>query len=163
MPVDPLLPAPAAYSPGVLDQAGSRLMRRLLLAALVLLTTATQAPAADAEGDLFGVWRNPHNTVHLEIRPCGGSACGYVVWAAPKAQADARRGSGKELIGQQLLRDFAPTDRGWRGKVFVPDLNVTLGGAVRPLDGEHLQAKGCLISGLLCKSQVWSRVAPAAS
>src|SRR4051812_27627351 len=95
--IDPSLPQPAASSPGVFAHPGSRLMRRLLLAALVLLATATQASAADTEGGLFGVWRNPHNPVHLEIRPCGGSACGYVVWAAPKAQADARHGSGKEL------------------------------------------------------------------
>lgn len=134
-----------------------------ILAALALVLSPAASAAQAAPDGLFGVWRNPKDSVHLDIRSCGESACGYVVWASAKAQADARRGSGKELIGQQLLRDFAPTDRGWRGKVFVPDLNVTLGGAVRPLDGEHLQAKGCLISGLLCKSQVWSRVAPAAS
>lgn len=98
--------------------------------------------------------------MHLEIRPCGGSACGYVVWASPKAQADARRGSGKELIGMQLLRDFAPGERSWRGKVYVPDLNVTLGGAVRSLDAGHIEAKGCLVGGLICKSQVWSRIDP---
>src|SRR5688500_12465270 len=96
------------------------------LAAIALLAGAT--PAA-AEPDLFGLWRNPKNSVHVDIRPCGGSACGYVVWASPKAQADARKGSGRELVGMQLLRDFAPTGRNWRGKVFVPDLNRTFTGS----------------------------------
>jgi uncharacterized protein (DUF2147 family) len=132
-------------------------MRRLMLAALVLSGAVTSAASA-AEPDVFGVWRNPKNTVHLDIRPCGPTACGYVVWAAPKAQADARRGSGKELVGMQLLRDFAPAGRSWRGKVFVPDMNITLSGAARPIDGSHLEAKGCLVGGLICKAQVWSRV-----
>lgn len=138
--------------------ARRRLIGALALFASVSLASASQATAA--EPDLFGVWRNPKNTVHLEIKPCGASACGYVIWASPKAQADARKGSGKELIGMQLLRDFERAGRSWRGKVFVPDLNMTLGGAARPIDAVHLEAKGCLIGGLLCKSQVWSRLAP---
>jgi len=81
-----------------------------------------------------------------------------VVWATPKAQADSRRGSGQELIGLQLLRDFAPAKDGWRGKVFVPDHNMTLTGTARPLDAAHLEAKGCLIRNLVCKSQIWTRV-----
>lgn len=129
-----------------------------MFAALGVLALAV--PASASADDLFGVWRNPKNTVHLEIKPCGASACGYVVWASPRAQADAKHGSGRDLIGMQLLRDFAPSGRSWRGKVYVPDLNITLGGAARPIDGSHLEAKGCLVGGLLCKAQVWSRVEP---
>ena len=108
------------------------LLRNLLLSLAVVagLAGATQASAAE----LYGRWKNPKNSVHVDIRPCGESACGYVVWASEKAKEDARRGSGKELVGMQLLRDFKPTADGWRGKVFVPDLNRTFSGAakVRP-------------------------------
>lgn len=133
-------------------------MKRVILglAVLALLAGSTQASAAQA--DLFGVWRNPKNSVHVDIRPCGASACGYVAWASANAQADARRGSGKELIGLQLLRDFAPGKDGWRGKVFVPDLNRTLTGTARLLDAGHLEAKGCLLGSVLCKKQVWTRL-----
>lgn len=133
-----------------------RLRPLLFTLAAALLAFATTASAAD--NDLFGVWRNPKNSVHVDIRPCGVSACGYVIWASAKAQADARRGSGVELVGLQLLRDFAPAKDGWRGKVFVPDHNLTLTGAARPLDPEHLEAKGCLVRNLLCKTQVWTRI-----
>ena len=137
-------------------------MKRMLssLAALALLIGAT--PAA-AEPDLFGLWRNPKNSVHVDIRPCGGSACGYVVWASEKAQADARKGSGRELVGMQLLRDFAPSGGSWRGKVFVPDLNRNFTGAARMLDDNHLEARGCLIANAICKKQVWTRLAPRAA
>lgn len=133
-------------------------MKRLMFSLAAFAIVAAATGAAAAENDLLGVWRNPKNTVHVEIRPCGTSACGYVVWASPKAQADAREGSGRDLVGMQLLRDFAPVKNGWRGRVFVPDLNRTLSGAARVIDANHLEAKGCLIGSILCKAQIWSRV-----
>lgn len=129
------------------------------LLAVAVLSAATGASAAD--NDLLGVWRNPKNSVHLDIRSCGTSACGVVVWASPGAQEDARRGSGRELIGMQLFQDFTRSGEKWRGKVFVPDLNRTFAGAVRLVDAEHLEAKGCAL-GLFCKTQVWTRLRPGA-
>lgn len=128
----------------------------LSLAAVASLACASQASAA--EGDLFGVWRNPKNTVHVDIRPCGESACGYVVWASERARADSLKGSGKELVGLQLFRDFERERNEWRGRVFVPDLNRTFSGAARLRDASHLDAKGCALGKLLCKTQLWTRV-----
>ena len=110
------------------------------------------------------VWRNPKNTVHLDIRPCGsGSACGVVIWASPKAQQQAQKGSGKDLVGMSLFRDMEKgKDGAWRGKVFVPDINKTLTGSAQPLDGGKLQAKGCLFANVFCKAQIWIRLDSAA-
>ena len=59
----------------------------------------------------------------------------------------------------QLLRDFSATAADeWKGKVFVPDLNMTFSGQVRLLDRTSLKAKGCLLPNFLCKSQIWTRV-----
>jgi uncharacterized protein (DUF2147 family) len=121
----------------------------------VLATTqaATAAPA------IYGVWRNPKNSVHLEIRACETGTCGYVVWANAHAREDARKGSGKELLGMQLLRGFAPDERNvWRGKVFVPDLDRTFSGSAQLIDDRSLKAKGCFLANLFCKSQTWTRI-----
>jgi uncharacterized protein (DUF2147 family) len=116
-------------------------------------------PARPQSGDLFGVWRNPKGSVHIEIKPCGPETCGYVVWANAEAQADAKKGSNQGLIGLQLLRDFSASGvNEWKGKVFVPDLNMTFSGQVRLLSRASLRAKGCLLPNFLCKSQVWTRV-----
>lgn len=107
----------------------------------------------------YGVWRNPKNSVHLEIKDCGETACGVVIWASDRAKADARKGGSPNLVGLQLLRDFAPDKKGaWRGKVFVPDLNMTFSGAAEVLDTKTLRAKGCVLGGIICKSQIWTRV-----
>ena len=115
--------------------------------------------AAQAAGSVEGVWRNPKNTVHIHIKPCGANLCGYVVWATAKAKADAKEAGTDPLVGAQLFRNFQPskTDT-WKGRVFVPDMNDTFGGSAQLIDANTLKAKGCLIAGLACKTQNWKRV-----
>lgn len=130
----------------------------IVLLAVLAGLSATALPASADEAFTYGVWRNPKNSVHVEIKPCGGGrACGVVVWANDEAKADARKGGTANLVGLQLLRDFALQKSGsWKGKVFVPDLNMTLGGTADFPDATTMKAKGCLL--LFCKSQTWRRV-----
>ncbi len=143
-------------------------MRRMKSFLVVLTTiaglTAAASPAVAQDAPFtYGVWRNPKNTVHVEIKPCGGGrACGNVVWANEDAKADARKGGTPNLIGLQLLRDFQLQKNGsWKGRVFVPDLNMTLSGTADFPDATTMKAKGCLL--LFCKSQTWRRVDVVAS
>lgn len=140
----------------------NRVMRfpRILLAlAAAGLATAANGAEGPSRELSDGVWRNPQNSVHLRLQPCGDLTCGYVVWASAKAQAAARRGGTAELVGLQLLRDF-PRMSGvmGRGKVFVPDLNATFAGTAERIDDRTLKATGCVIPNLICKSQVWTRI-----
>jgi uncharacterized protein (DUF2147 family) len=126
--------------------------------------TAIAATPAPQPGDIYGVWRNPKGSVHIEIKPCETRTCGVVVWANPDARADVKKKNNQDLVGMQLLRDFAASDPNeWKGRVYVPDLDMTFSGQVRLLDRASLRAKGCLLPNFLCKSQVWTRVDTAAS
>ncbi len=138
-------------------------IKKIVLALTAMAAvTAPAAAQAQSVGSIYGVWRNPKNSVHVDVRPCGESACGYVVWANADAQADARKGGTPNLIGLQLFRNFNAHANGrWRGKVFVPDLNATFSGSAEMVDDNHLRARGCLIANIACKSQVWVRIAPA--
>lgn len=130
-----------------------------LAATLALGSAPTLAAEPNDVARTYGVWRNPRNSVHLEIKNCGGETCGIVVWASAKAQADARRSGADSLIGQQLLRDFEAQRNGaLRGKVYVPTLKLTFQGSAELIDNKTLRAKGCVIGNLLCKSQVWTRI-----
>ena len=53
--------------------------------ALLLLTSAAAAVQKPGQ-DL--VLRNPSNSVHVRIHPCGKTRCGTVVWANDKAKAE---------------------------------------------------------------------------
>jgi uncharacterized protein (DUF2147 family) len=139
------------------------LIRLSTLGALVAAAGLAASTTASAQGDpsIHGVWRNPKNSVHVEIKPCPAGACGYVVWATDKAKQDAREGGTANLVGLQLLRDFSQDKKGvWRGKVFVPDLNRTFTGVAELSSPTTLKAKGCFV--VLCKSQTWTRINAAA-
>ena len=137
--------------------------RRFIIAALAaagLLAAASagaNAPAPALAGE--GVWRNPHDTVHIALRPCGSEICGFVIWASPRAEEKARKGGTPKLIGQQLLRGFVVDKDGvGHGKVFVPDLNNTFSGSAQMVDARTLRARGCLFVNVICKTQVWTRI-----
>jgi uncharacterized protein (DUF2147 family) len=133
------------------------------LAAAVALSAAGPASAAAGDAGLYGVWRNPKNSVHVKFQECGPATCGVVVWASPKAQADARKGGTERLVGTNLLRNFTMVKPGvWKGRVFVPDLNGTFGGTAELVDSTTLKARGCLFVGLGCKTQLWKKVDNAA-
>lgn len=139
------------------------MFRRVLTAAAAaaaFFVVGTSAPAQPATADAFGVWRNPKNNVHVEIRPCGAAACGTVIWASPTTQAKAREAGTDNLIGTRVLKNLELDERRgiWRGKVFVPELNRNFTGIAEPVDARRLLAKGCVLGGLLCKSQVWTKI-----
>ena len=130
-----------------------------VLGALALASPAAAAAGPDGALGSFGVWRNPKGSVHVEIKPCGASVCGQVVWANEKAMRDAREGGHADLIGMQLFRDFVqvgPTT--WRGRVFVPDLNRTFAGTAERVDATTIRARGCVLPVIACKAQIWTRV-----
>lgn len=123
------------------------------------LSLAAAASAAAATPQSYGVWRNPKNSVHVEVTPCGEGACGVVVWANEKAKADSRKGGTPNLIGLTLFRNFVRGKDGlWRGKVFVPDLNGTFAGTAEVLDPTTIRASGCAFGRIACKRQDWKRI-----
>ncbi len=135
-------------------------MRRLFAAAAALLFAAGSfAGTADAQTQPTGVWRNPRNSVHVSIQPCGRAMCGTVVWASVRAQAKAREAGTPNLIGAQLFRQLQPEggDR-WGGRVFVPDLRRSVSGTLRVRSPNAVVASGCLLGRMLCRSQTWTRV-----
>ncbi len=136
------------------------MIRRTALAAFAAAAGLFAGSASLADTAIDGVWRNPKNSVHVKIAACGANAaCGNVIWASEKARRDSLEGSGKELVGLQLFRDFVHQASGnWKGKVFVPDINATFNGTAVQVDGSTLRARGCLVGGLLCKTQVWRKI-----
>jgi len=128
-------------------------------AAAALFAVASFAGTADAQTQQpTGVWRNPRNTVHVRIQPCGRAMCGTVVWASARAQQKAREAGTRNLIGAQLFRQLQPQGTGtWGGRVFVPDRARTVAGTLR-VTGRSAIVSGCIVAGLVCRSQTWTRV-----
>lgn len=151
------------FSSGIANSryGGTAMIRFLsfLTAALVLIPASAMAAPAPDNAFETSEWRNPKNTVHIRAQNCGTNLCGTIIWASPKARADAAAEGRPELVGTEILRDFKPEGaKVWRGSVYVPDVRRTFAGTLTFIDADTMVGKGCLLFGLLCKTQTWKRL-----
>ena len=127
-------------------------MRHPMIAALAALA---MIPAAANAAPPKGVWTNPKKNVRVTFQRCGDAMCGKVIWASAEAQDKA----GSPLVGTMLFEDFIEEGPGeWSGSVFVPDIGQSVSGTIRQMDANTLVGEGCVIAGLGCKSQTWTRL-----
>jgi uncharacterized protein (DUF2147 family) len=138
--------------------------RAILISFLALLAIPLGASQSRAETSADGLWLNPKHSLAVQTSPCGTlaktSLCGRIVWASKEAQADATDASVPRLLGTELLEDYHPRGKGvWQGTVFVPDMGRRFYSEIDALSPDRLKVKGCILGGLLCKSQVWTRIA----
>jgi uncharacterized protein (DUF2147 family) len=136
-------------------------MAPALLASLLAMSSL---PHGDA-GGIYGTWSNPAGSVIVRTARCGGSVCGRVVWATPKAREDAaRKGGVRQLLGMEVLRGYRPTGaHRWEGRAFVPDLGDEFESEMVQTGPNALEISGCRFGGLVCKKQVWHRAAAPAA
>ena len=133
-------------------------MHRLPLAVVAALTSVAAMPLHAA--GITGTWHNPAGSVEVKMAPCGPRLCGTVVWANDKARDDAANGGTDRLVGTQLFRGLEADGPGhWTGEVFVPDIGQTIAGTLAQVDANALEVSGCVIPGLMCQTQTWTRVA----
>lgn len=124
-------------------------------AALTFLALTANMPLPQPEG----LWLSPHNNVAVRTGACGDRLCGWIVWADREAQADARDGGTPRLIGTELLENYRSEGKGqWRGTVFVPDMGRRFSSQINQLSSGQLRVRGCILGGLICKSQLWTRI-----
>jgi uncharacterized protein (DUF2147 family) len=126
-----------------------------MVSSILMLLFAASAAHAGQQG-IVGEWVNPSKSVQMKIGSCGGHLCGTVVWASEKAKRDAARGSKAPLVGAHLLTHVKHTAaHSWKGKIFVPDQNMTAVAKLTMVNHDQLKVSGCVL--MICKSQVWHR------
>jgi len=149
-------------------------MRHLRAAAAALCLSAlalsgpnliTSARAAEP----FGTWYTASGESQIRITNCGGALCGSLVWlkepndpetGAPKTDKhnpDPGR-QGRPLIGTQILLGLRPGGAGeWAGQLYNAEDGKTYSGSLTLTGANTADLKGCVLGGLICKSQTWTR------
>ena len=134
-------------------------MKRIVTHAGALLAALLIAAPASAQA-LEGQWTNYKKNVVVQVERCGAAYCGRVVQASAKAREKARRGGTPNLVGTQILTGLKPIGDGrYRGRAFVPKRNIHATATVRQLGNNVMQVSGCVLGGLLCDNERWTRVA----
>jgi len=144
-----------------------RILTSASFGALITLITASTALAGPLE-DISGVWLTEAQTAHVEIADCGdGTPCGTLVWVESDEDiATLLDEYNKDpelaklpLIGSKMLYGFKAKKSQFKGgKIYNAADGKTYGSALKRLDANTLQVKGCV--GPLCQKQIWTRITP---
>lgn len=134
-------------------------MKQIIPAALLCAALLTLPGPALAKAPLEGRWKNPKGSVTVRVAACGEAFCGTVIDATAKAKATARKGGTHTLIGTRILSDVRPQGDGtYKGHAFDPKRNIRAPATIRMQGGSTLVIRGCMLRGLICKEQRWTRV-----
>jgi len=122
-------------------------MRKLILVAVGALAVAgfslTQIAPAEA-ASAYGTWKRPNGT-KAKTWNCGGKMCAKVI-----------TGKNKGFVMFTGIKKISPNT--WKGNMKHPKMgkNMNFNGTVI-LKGSRLSVKGCMIGGLFCDAEKWSK------
>ncbi len=130
---------------------------RMFGVALAMALVAGQAMA----NDVYGIWKSEPNEkgafIHVEVGPCDAApakVCGRIIEAI---NGDPKR--AKEIVGRYIIEGMEPDgENEWDdGTIWAPDDDETYSSDME-LEGDTLSVSGCVLAGLICRSQDWTRV-----
>jgi len=133
-------------------------MKALILATfcLCLLTGAARAQAQDPSG----TYLSESGETRVRIARCGQAYCGTIV----SVQGDPKDVNnpdaalrGRSLVGVQMIFNLRPSGDGFTGQLYNPKDGRTYTGKMT-FAGKAMQLSGCVMGGLLCRSQTWAKV-----
>jgi len=114
------------------------MFRRLSLAAAASVLIAATAYADPIEGN----WRTDKGSI-AAISSCDGSFC-------------IKLTSGK-FVGKRIGKFKANGGNSYSGNITDPETDKTYSGK-GTLSGSNLKMSGCVLGGLICRSQNWTRL-----
>jgi uncharacterized protein (DUF2147 family) len=143
-------------------------MRLLIRATCSLVWGCATAAAADPAG----VWLVEDKTAQVQIESCNGLLWGIVAWErTPGYDTDNPDPTlrGRPALGIPILlgmRPNGPPDAPgivWRGQIYNAMNGRTYEASIKLTNPALLHLEGCVLGGLFCGGQDWTRVArPAA-
>ncbi|MHA7773590.1 DUF2147 domain-containing protein [Roseibium sp. M-1] len=129
-----------------------------LLAAGLISASATMSLAGDAKGD----WVRPNGASKIRISNCGSALCGKLIWLREPRNDTKNPDASKRdrpLLGVQIVQAMKPTGKEdqWKGSVYNAEDGKTYTGFIELTSGNKLKLEGCVLGGLICKGETWSR------
>ena len=135
---------------------------RVFALTLAGIIVATPSLASDVLGTWKSQVNDEGNFIHVEMAPCASNAalvCGTIVKAENVDPAKGDKKRQAELMGKIMINDMAPDGANeWDdGTIWAPDDDETYSSKME-LNGDVLEVSGCVMGGLICRGQDWTRV-----
>ncbi len=119
-----------------------------------LFSVVSICGSAIAAGTPTGVWIDHTGRGAVEIKQCGRSLCGYIVWTKDSAN--------NSICGRKIIGGVRPVGRGrWdRGWIYDPDRRSRFDVELKPLRSGKLRVMGYAGVKFLSETMIW-KPAPA--
>jgi uncharacterized protein (DUF2147 family) len=131
-----------------------RVLKHAVMAWGIFALAPLVAGSAFAGSGPVGIWLNDTGRGAVEIKECGKSLCGNVVWV--KSAGDAK-GCGKQVIGDVAPQGGNRWDKGW---IYSPEKDRRYDVELTALANGNLQVVGYAGLKFLSKTMIW-KPAPA--
>ncbi|MBM1173358.1 DUF2147 domain-containing protein [Microvirga arabica] len=133
-------------------------MRKVILAlSLVMLALPASAQPADPSG----TYLSETGETRVRIARCGGAYCGTIISVQGEAKdvnnPDPKLKS-RNLVGIQMISNIQPAADGFTGQLYNYKDGKTYNGKMSFAGGKAMQLSGCVLGGLICRSQTWAKV-----
>jgi uncharacterized protein (DUF2147 family) len=132
----------------------------LVLVASALDSSALVTSALAQAGDPTGTWLTESGDTRVRIAKCGAAWCGTIVASThPKDvnNPDAAK-RDRALVGVQMISEIVPSGDGFSGQLYNPQDGKTYLGKLKLTGAKEMQLSGCILGGLFCRSQTWTKV-----
>jgi uncharacterized protein (DUF2147 family) len=141
------------------------------LSTIALATLGPKMIAPALAANPLGTWYTADKDSQVRITNCGGALCGALVWlkepndpATGRPKTDKNNASSSKqnrpLLGVEIVLGMKPssTPDKWEGDVYNAQDGKTYSGSFTMTGASTAELKGCVLGGLICKSQTWTRV-----
>ena len=146
-----------------------KIFRRAAAVVTATIGLALMATAPALAADPFGTWLTEDKKGKIHIVNCGGALCGNLVWIQEpmdpetnkpkldKHNVDASK-QGRPLLGIPIVLNMKPNGADkWEGQVYNAEDGSTYSGSFTMTGANTAELKGCVMGGLICKTQTWTR------
>jgi uncharacterized protein (DUF2147 family) len=151
--------------------SGDRFMKivRTAIVAASAMALALPATAPARAADPLGTWLTGDKKGKVKIVNCGDAICGNLTWLAEPNDPDTQQPKtdknnkdlskqSRPLLGVAIVLGMKPVggDK-WQGQVYNAGDGGIYTGSFTMTGPNTADLKGCVMGGLLCKGQTWTR------
>jgi uncharacterized protein (DUF2147 family) len=136
-------------------------MRLLVLVACSLFVACASAAAADPRG----IWLVEDKSAQIQLENCNGLLWGMVIWERMPGRDDENPDPalrGRPTLGIPIVLGMRPVVQGpetvWHGQIYNAMNGRTYDASIKLLSPDVLHLEGCVLGGLFCGGQDWTRV-----
>lgn len=126
-------------------------------------------PNVSSSQELSGIWQSQDKTTNVKFEKCSNFSCGKIhSFTSPtdpktgEAWKDVKNPDknlkGRSLVGTIMISEIKPIKNGWTGKLYNPLDGHNYSGFLQIVNNNQLILKGCILGGMICKSETWRKI-----